>query len=361
MQLDNIELTEHQASRIAFVLIPRFNMMTLTTLIETLRIANYLSPDNLYVWRYLSFDGAEVTASNGLTIPAQSIDECPDQFDIVFIVGSWGCEYYDCPKLFNWLRLLNLKGVTICGVELGVYVLAQAKLLSDKRVTTHWSCIAGFAEQFPNVEVTEQLFTIDKNIVTCSGGTAGIDLMLHLIETEHGEYLKSEIADQILHYPTRNASTGQRQTHGTSTESVHPIVYSVIKLIETNIAEPIKVPEIAKRIGMSQRQLERYFKRYLGRSLIQFSQLLRLQYARVLLTSTAISVREASAASGFNSMSHFSSAFMKCFGKKPSQYRNAWPETEAVPSWPGTVFSLMKMSRTKALREMNINEGRNEG
>ena len=119
-------------------------------------------------------------------------------------------------------------------------MLAQAKLLSEKLVTTHWSCIAGFAEQFPNVKVTEQLYTIDKNIITCSGGTAGIDLMLHLIGMKHGEYLKSEIADQILHFPIRDANTEQRQTHGASSKTIHPVVYSVIKLIETNIAERLR-------------------------------------------------------------------------------------------------------------------------
>jgi AraC family carnitine catabolism transcriptional activator len=78
---------------------------------------------------------------------------------------------------------------------------------------------------------------------------------------------------------------------------------------------------------------------------VQFSQLLRLQYARVLLTSTRLSIREVSAASGFNSMSYFSQTFARCFGKKPSEYRRAWPDQEAAPSWPGSVVRFLEQIR----------------
>ena len=177
----------------------------------------------------------------------------------------------------------------------------------------------------------EQLFTIDQQIMTCSGGTAGIDLMLHLISESHGKQLASEITDQMIHYPIRTAEAKQRHTHGVNLTTVHPYVDEAIRIIEANITEPIKVEEVAKQVGISQRQLERYFKQYLNCSVVKFSQLMRLQYARVLLTSTTISIREVSAASGFNSMSHFSNAFLKCFGKKPSQYRLSWPEKRARP------------------------------
>ena len=347
---------DRQLSKVVFILIPRFNMMTLTTLIETLRVANYLSPKPLYDWCYISFDGVTVTASNGLTVKAMVLDDDPDDFDTVFVVGSWGCEHYENSELFNWLRLLNLKAVKICGVELGVYVLAKAKLLSQKLATTHWSCIAGFAELFPTVKVSEQLYTVDKNILTCSGGTAGIDLMLYLIGIRHGEHLKSEISEQILHFPIREGHSTQRHSLGSSTESVPSIVYAAIKLIEKNIAEPLKVPEVAVNIGVSQRKLERYFKRYMGCSFIQFSQLLRLQYARVLLTSTRMTVREASVASGFNTMSHFCYTFLKCFGKTPGHYRYAWSDNENAPSWPGTLYSFIETSRTSALRHAGDSE-----
>jgi AraC family carnitine catabolism transcriptional activator len=160
--------------------------------------------------------------------------------------------------------------------------------------------------------------------------------------------LASEVADQILHYPVRRAETAQRHSLGGVSETMHPVVKAAIDLIETNIAEPPTVPDIAARLGVSQRQLERLFRRAMGCSPVQFSQLLRLQYARVLLTSTRLSIREVSAASGFNSLSYFSLVFAKCFGKKPSEYRQAWPDQEPAPSWPGTVFAFIEKSRSQA-------------
>ena len=105
------------------------------------------------------------------------------------------------------------------------------------------------------------------------------------------------------------------------------------------------MPGIAARVGISQRQLERLFKRYIGCSAVQFGQLLRLQYARVLLTSTGMSIRDVSTATGFNSMSYFSQTFARCFGKKPSEYRRAWPDQEPTPSWPGTVVTFLEQIR----------------
>ncbi len=332
-------------SRIVCVLIPRFNMMTVTALVEPTRVANYLAPEQLYAWEFRSPDGGTVTASNGMVIETRPLDDPMEDVGTVFVCGSWGCEHYVHRDLFNWLRRQARSGITLAAVELGVYALARAGLLADRLVTTHWSCMAGFAEQFPQVHMREQLYTIDGRLMTCAGGTAGFDLMLRLISDAHGEQLAGEVADQILHYPIRSAGAAQRHTLGGATDDVHPDVKSAIALIEQHTAEPLSVPDISRRLGISQRQLERLFKHHIGCSIVQFSRLFRLQYARVLLTSTDMSIREVSAASGFNSLSYFSQTFSSCFGRKPSAYRRAWPSDEPAPSWPGTVFSQIQKAQ----------------
>ena len=107
------------------------------------------------------------------------------------------------------------------------------------------------------------------------------------------------------------------------------------------------MPRVCRELGVSQRKLERLFKRDIGCTIVQYSKLLRLQYARVLLSSTRMSIREVSAACGFNSMSYFSQSFLQAFGKKPSEYRQAWPEADAAPSWPGTVYAFLQTARKK--------------
>jgi len=333
-------------TQVSLVLIPRFNMMTLTTIIEPMRIANYLAPEQLYRWDYRSAQPGTVTGSNGLQVDCGALDQ-PESLQpgIIIVLGSWGTEHYNDATLFNWLRRQGRTGTLLVAVELGVYALARAGLLAGHRATTHWSWKPGFVEAFPNIDVCEQLYTIEGNMMTCAGGTAGLDLMLALVARQHGDQLAAEVANQVLHHPRRPPDAAQRYATGGSDAEVHPNVRAAMSLLEENIEEPITVPQLCKKLGVSQRQLERLFRQDTGCTIVQFSNLLRLQYGRVLLTSTQMSIREVSAACGFNSMSYFSLCFMKTFGKKPSEYRQAWPNNEPAPSWPGTVYSFIQDSR----------------
>ncbi len=324
-----------------FVVVPRFNISTLVTMIETMRVANYLSPQPTFSWQIVSFDGPDVTASNGMKTTVRSDFENIGPADLIFVLGSWGAEHYDNRMLLSWLRKRARQGENICAVELGCYVVASAGLLEGLTATTHWSWMNGFRERFDNIEVVEQLFTINNRIMTCAGGMAGVDLMLRLIETYHGSGFSGEIADQMLHHPIRQETTAQRRTMGKGTETMAPLVRQAIGLIERNIEDPLRVPDIARELEVSQRQLERQFKRQIGCTVVQFSLMLRLQNARVLLISTNLSVREVATASGFNTLSHFAYSFGKHFGRRPSEYREAWPGDEPAPSWPGTLSDFL--------------------
>lgn len=331
------------------LLVPRFNMLTLTSLLEPARIANYLSGAPLYTPGFHALDGETMTASNGFSVTCTPPPERLDRNDLVLVFGSWGAEHYQNPKLFSWLRLQARQGATLCAVEIGAYILARAGLLNGRVATTHWSYLSGFQEQFPAVTALERLFTEDGKVLTCSGGTAGIDLMLHLIGQRHGARLVGEISDQIMHHPVRPHDAPQRVTLGRGIDTLPSAVRAAVDLIQANIAEPLRVPDIAETIGLSQRQLERQFAREMGCSVVQFALLMRLQHARVLLISTGLGVREISTASGFNSLSHFAYAFKKCFGTRPSDYRQAWPEQDDQPHWPGTLsrfLEAMDVART---------------
>ncbi len=335
-QTDNPEVT-----RIACVLIPRFNMMGLISLLEPIRIANYLSGTPLYAHGFHALEPGQVTASNGMQVTCASLPDKLARHDIVVVAGSWGAEHLDDPALLSWLRRQASLGVRLCAVEIASYIFARAGLLAGRQATTHWSYLAGFQEKYPDILTAEQLFTIDGRIMTCAGSTATTDLMLHLIRADHGGPLAGEISDNLLHHPARPADAPQRQMMGRGIEALPQGVRAAIDQIENHISEPLRVPEIARRVGISQRQLERQFNQAIGCSIVQFGMLLRLQHARVLLISTKLGVREISAASGFNSLSHFAYAFKKCFGRRPSEYRQAWPAREESPSWPGTLSKYL--------------------
>ncbi len=341
MQIDMTQQTPRAAHHAIFVVVPRFNITTLITMIETMRIANYLAPEPLFSWEIVSFDGANVAASNGMTTTVATDPDALPSADFVFVLGSWGTEHYDNRTLTAWLRKRARAGESICGVELGCYIAARAGLLDRKPTTIHWSWLSGFRESFDRVDVQECLFTIEGKIMSCSGGLAGVDLMLRLIERIHGSGFSGEIADQMLHHPIRNAASPQRSTMGRSTETMLPLVREAMTLIEENIEEPLSVPEIAATLDVSQRQLERQFKKHVGCTVVQFGLLRRLQNARLLLISTDLSVREIATASGFNTLSHFAFSFGKFFGRRPSEYREAWPANEPAPSWPGSLSDFL--------------------
>ena len=329
------------AARMSFLITPRFNMTTLVTLIEPLRIANYLAPAPLYSWEILSMEGPEVAASNGLTVTAGPIGERNRRGETIFVLASWGAEHYANRALFSWIRRQARDGAQICSVELGCYLVAKAGLLAGRKVATHWSWAPGFQEQFPDIRIADQLFTLDEPVLTCAGGVAGVDLMLRLIGDAHGEGMAGEVADQMLHHPIRLGTAPQRRTLGQGMEQLTPVVRQAVALIERNISEPLTVPEIAAALGASQRQLERQFNRSVGCTVVQFGTLVRVQHARVLLISTSLSVRDIATAAGFNTLSHFAFAFRKCFGRRPSDYREAWPREDSAPSWPGTLAAFL--------------------
>ncbi len=328
--------------QVTFLIVPRFNMSTLVTMVEPMRIANYLSPQPIYAWDVVSFDGSDITASNGFSLPAHLPSDRNRRGEVIFVMGSWGAESYHNATVFSWIRRQAREGARICAVEMGTFLVARSGLLSGRKVTTHWSYGPGFQEQFPDIAFVEQIFTLDDGILSCGGGLAGVDLVLRLIGEGRGESLAGEIADQLMHHPVRPPSAPQRRTMGRSTDTLPPMVRAAISLIEKNIAEPLCVPDIAATLGVSQRQLERQFKVAIGCTVVQFGRVLRLQHARVLLISTKLSVRDIATASGFNTLSLFAFSFGKCFGRRPSEYRQAWPEKDNTPSWPGTLSKFLE-------------------
>lgn len=334
-------------SRIVCVLLPRFNMMSLISVLEPARVANYLVSEPLYEMVYCSPDGTQVTASNGMPIACGPLPEKLSQDDLVLVVASWGAEHYANPALLNWLRRQERLGMRLCAVEMAPYVFARAGLLAGRAATTHWAYLPGFQEKYPDILGAEQLFTIDGRIMTCAGSTGALDFMLHIVRERQGEALAQEISNIVLLAQIREAGAPQRQSIGRGQDGMPGPVNAAVALMTTHIAEPLPVPEIARTIGLSQRQLERQFKQAMGCSVVQFGLILRLQHARVLLISTELSVREIATASGFNSLSHFAYAFRNCFGRRPSDYRQAWPDHADAPTWPGTLSTYLD-SRARA-------------
>jgi transcriptional regulator GlxA family with amidase domain len=325
----------------AFLVLPRFNMMTLSTMIEVLRMANTAAGRPLYEWDLLAFDPSPVVASNGLPLHATAPPERLPRGAEIVLMGSWGAENYRGRDALAWLRRQARAGTRICAVEIGTYVAARAGVVGARRVTTHWSYGPGFREAFPDAAFAEQLFTTDGPLMTCGGGLAGVDLMLDVVAARQGAAFAAEVAEAMLWPGPRAATDPQRRPLSRRPDSLPQLVRDAVAIIEANVAAPVPIPQLAARLGVSQRQLERRFRHAVGCSVVQFGMLLRLQHARALLISTELGVREIATACGFNTLSHFIVSFRRFLGRRPSDYRQAWPEGEAAPAWPGTLQEVL--------------------
>ena len=201
------------------------------------------------------------------------------------------------------------------------YTLARAGILDGKRATTHWENQDSFSEEFMEVDLKKSVFIIDGNRMTTAGGTSSIDLFLKIIADDHGEELANAVADQMIYNSARTEKDGQRVSIPTRIGVRHPKLANVIKMMEENIEEPISPSLLAQEVGMSTRQLERLFRRYLDRSPKRYYMELRLQKARNLLMQTDMSVINVALACGFTSPSHFSKCYRSQYDTTPYRER----------------------------------------
>ena len=203
----------------------------------------------------------------------------------------------------------------------GAFALAKAGLLDGRRCTIHWENQDGFAEDFPDVELTDQIFVVDGDAMTAAGGAAAGDMMLRLVSMAHGPDIAGMVADQMVYTNLRGDEDHQRLSVPARIGVRHPKLSQVIQIMEANIEEPISPAILAREVGMSTRQLERLFRRYLNRSPKRYYMELRLQKARNLLMQTDMTVINVALACGFASPSHFSKCYRAHYQTTPYRER----------------------------------------
>jgi transcriptional regulator GlxA family with amidase domain len=305
----------------AFFLVPKFSMMAFASAVEPLRVANRLGGKPLYRWRILTGDGGPVQASNGMTLLADGrLDGASDIPRLVVCAGFDPRRYYD-RMVRTQLRRFRHAGADLGAMDTGSFFLAWAGLLDGYRATTHWESLDSFQEQFPRIQVTSFLFEMDRNRFTCAGGTAALDMMLHIIRLEHGHPLAAAVSEQFIHAPIRSAHEAQRMPPPARQGVTHHKLGRAITLMETRLEEPLSCAEIGAAAGLSNRQLERLFRHHVKRSPARYYLELRLQRAKALLQYSDMSVSSIAAACGFNSLAHFSRSYRSWSGKPPRAER----------------------------------------
>ncbi len=313
---------------IIFLMVPEFTMVAFANALEPLRAANRMLGREAYRWRLASVDGRPVCASNGVecTVNASLAEERrklagAERPDMVIVCSGLNIETYRETPVLAFLREVNSRGFAIGGLCTGAYVLARAGLLWERRCAIHWENLPGFSEAFPSIQVHADLFEVDGNIHTCAGGAAAMDMMLQLIGSDFGPEVVNRVCGQLLTDRIRGPGDRQRLPLHARLGVQNAKVLSIIELMERNLVEPLSLAEIARRVGMSRRQIERLFEKEMGRSPARYYLEIRLDRARHLLMQSSMPVIEVAVACGFVSASHFAKCYREVYARSPQQER----------------------------------------
>lgn len=310
-----------QATHFAFLLLPEFSHLAFSCALEPLRIANLVSGKELYRWSLISADGASATCSNGSVTLVDGGLTPQRHVDRLFLISGINVQNHVAPEILSFLRRERAAGTALGAICSGAYVLARAGFLDGMEAAIHWEYHDLFVEEFPEVRLVRNVFVSKARIMTASGGTAAADLMLNLIGAAHGNHLATSVADQMVYNAVREGSAAQR----VSLQSRHGMrnarMVRAIALMEENIEDPLSPADIAEELGISTRQLERLFGRYLNSTPKHYFMEMRLLRARNLLVQSERSITEIAMACGFRSNSHFSKVFRAQYGTSPVSHR----------------------------------------
>lgn len=305
-----------------FALVEDFTHMAFSCAVDPLRIANLISGQGLYRWSFASENGETARASNdSVTLVHHGFDTLPE-CDHLFVLSGIHMAEKDTSRLVAALRRERARGTPIGALCSGAYILARAGFLDGMQVAIHWDYHDSFMEAFPEVNLVRNVFVADEKHVTASGGTATADLMLHLIERDHGYDLSVAVADQMVYNAVRNATAAQRVSLQSRNGMRNTHLAKAIQVMHDNLETPISPTIIAKDLGISTRQLERLFGKYLNSSPKKYFMEMRLERARHLLLQSEASITEVAMACGFDSPGHFSRVYRSAFGVTPMLQRD---------------------------------------
>ncbi len=304
-----------------FLTLPNFTMIALSSAIDALRMANRITRREAYTWSLATLDGKPAVASNGYALsPTVSLEEAGTP-SILFVAGGLHVEKTVSSALVGTLRRLAARRVPLGSLCTGGYALAKAGLLDQYKAVIHWENMSALREEFPRVVFTDNLFVIDRDRYTCTGGVAPLDMMMHLIGEQQGRDIAPQISEQFILDRVRSESDRQHIPLQARVGLFHENLIEAAALMEANIEEPLSLDEIAELVGVSRRQIERLFKRYVGQVPTKYYLDMRLRRARELLLQTAMSIMEIAVACGFQSPPHFSKCYRNLFGHTPSAER----------------------------------------
>jgi len=321
--------------RVGFILANHFTLTAFSVFVDTLRLAADEGDGSRPIhcrWTVMSASGRPLRASCGLEIQPQSGLLDPRGFDYIVVVGGLlhqGSQIDASTEAY--LRAAAAKGVALIGVCTGSFILARAGLMRGRRCCVSWYHHHDLAEEFDDVvPVSDRIFLVDGDRITCSGGAGAADLAALLVDKHVAHSAARKSLNVLLFDNPRAASATQPAPPGVPTGSDSRVRRATL-LMEQNVADPLPIADIAERVGASVRQLDRLFRAELGRGPSATYRAMRLEAGRWMLERTSRPVADIATQTGFVDGAHFSREFRKMLGRSPSNWRKQTPSIEGDP------------------------------
>ncbi len=309
--------------KFGFFLLDGYALMSTAAALEPMRAANLFASQKLYDIRVMSLGGGQSRSSVGFFCEAQDIATAGFDFDIVFVIAGGDPLAARDTRLSVWLRELDRTGVALGGISGGALILADAGLLEKRRFTVHWHHYDQMRRVFPNLLLEQRLYLIDRDRYTCAGGAAPLDMMHAIISRDHGTQFAQRISDWFIQAEVRQPDAPQQSSITARFGMLPAAVHAAIELMETHIADPLTIAQLAVLSGLSVRQMQRQFSKSLGISVMETYRRIRLDTARALLRSTLLPIGEVAQMSGFPNQAHFTTRFTERVGLTPGAFRLA--------------------------------------
>ena len=319
--------TAHSRLSVGFVLLQNFTLTPFATFIDVLRLAADeadLSRPIRCSWAVIGHQGRPIRSSCGVDISPSEPFGDPKRFDYIVVVGGLLHRGPQADReTVAFIRQAAAEGVTIVGLCTAVFLLIRAGIMNGYRCCVSWFHLQELMHEFPETTpIADQLFVVDRRRITCAGGTGALDVAATIVE----RHLGRAIAQKCLHIlvVAEARPPNAAQPHPPTPQRLRDgRVKRAILLMNQNISPPLSVTEIARRLGLTHRHLERLFGSELGLAPLKYYRLVRLRFGELQLKTTARTVSDIAHDCGFADASHFARSFRSAFGKTPLAVRAA--------------------------------------
>ncbi len=309
--------------RIGLIVVPGFTMGSLAGALEVVDEANRMLPSPAYAIKIWTPDGRPARSQGWLSVAADSAMNTKAELDLLIVYCEEMPDEQTARDILPIIRFYNRHGVPVGGVAAGALLLARAGVHENCRWAVKWIYRDAFTELYPYSHLSLGLFEVHESGFTCVGGHAFPHAMLNLIENRFGSDIAARIAFRQQLGPVRRADDVQPHSLHLDAHHLPSKLRKMIALMAENLEEPMLRSDVATSVGLSSRQMERLFVRYLKVTPKRYYNTLRLERARNLLRQTDMSLAEIAVACGFETPTGFSKTYRKIFGCQPRQDRKA--------------------------------------